>query len=438
MRVRNGVLVAAIVGACVLSFSQVSADSFSSTSYKIDASVATSSGGAGASSSYKLITSTGENTIGNGTAGSYKVGMGYIAQLDKSLQLSMQPSGLVAAYRLDETSGTKVADDSTYDAYGTVAGSLTSVAGKLGTALSFDGSTQAITAPSNSQTQLSSTGTVEVWVKSTNTTGSTVAVSKASSFWLGLGGGKATTYDWTSGVTTSDSTIIADGNWHHIAITIASGVTGGSTLYVDGVAKKTFTWTPASQNGTIGIGAVYSSSTYSQRFIGSIDHAKVFNRALADYEIVAEYNAGLAGSVSGVGLGVITPGMSNTALTDIITQTDAGGYNLSINQDHDLSDGSNTISAISGSIASPIVWSEGTTKGLGFTLTATNATAISGVWGGGAQYAALPTVATTFYTRTGIPAGKDYLTLRLRADAPATQAASDYSNTITVTGTMTP
>lgn len=436
VRVIVGMLV---VAGCL--FQSVSADRFSSTSYIIDASVAnTTTGGSTSSSSYKLTSSSGETAIGSGSAGSYKMGMGYVSQLDKSLSLTVQPSGLVASYPLDETTGTLIADQSTYGAYGTMQGTLASTTGKLSTALSFDGSTQAVMIGNKTQTQLSSTGTIEAWIKTSSATATLAAVTKANNFWLGLSGGKAAIYDWTSSVTCADSTSINNGAWHHIAVTLNSGVSNGSIIYVDGVAKKTCTWTPVNQAGSVALGAVYSGS-YSQYFNGTLDHVKLFNRILSADEITAEYNAQNAGTASGLSLGTITPGTSNAVLSDIIVQTDAGGYTLAISQDHDLTSGANTIPSVSGSIASPAAWTEGTTKGLGFTLTATNATAIPGIWSSGASYAAFPGTGTTFYTRTGQPPTSiDYLTMRVRADVDTTQVSSStpYTNTITVTGTTTP
>ncbi len=433
------VLVVAFV-VSALSFQFASADRYSSTSYIIDASVMNNFGGTSDSSSYNLTSSGGEAVIGNGTGGSYKIGAGYVAQLEKSLSLTIQPSGLVAAYPLDETSGSLTADQSAYNSYGQMQGSPNSVTGKIGTGLNFNGSNQAITAGNYSQIQLSSAGTVEVWIKTTTSSGSLVAVAKASNFWLGIGSGKAATYDWTSSTTTSDTAVIADGNWDHIAITLNAGVANGSTLYVDGVAKKTFIWTPQYQSGTLTIGAVYNGSTLNQYFNGAIDHVKIFNRALTASEIEAEYAAQNSGLINGLSLGTITPGVSSTVLSDIIVQTDAGSYSLAINQDHNLTDGSNTIPAIAGNIASPLAWNEGTTKGLGFTLTATNATAIPVAWNSGNSYAAFPATATTFYSRTGIPSVNDYLTVRIRADVTSTQVSSDvpYTNTVTVVGTIIP
>jgi hypothetical protein len=178
----------------------------------------------------------------------------------------------------------------------------------------------------------------------------------------------------------------------------------------------------------------------NRQWSGAIDEVKLYNRSLSQSEVAADYTAGNAGIASGLSLGAITPGTSNTALADIVVQTDGGGYTLAVNQNNDLTSGAYTIPAISGSIASPISWSEGATKGLGFTLTATNATALPGTWSSGNSYAPLPGTATSFYTRTGTQSFADYITMRLRADVASTQVATStpYSNIMTITGTITP
>ena len=172
---------------------------------------------------------------------------------------------------------------------------------------------------------------------------------------------------------------------------------------------------------------------------GSIDEVRLFDRILTADEVKAEYNAQNTGSSSGLSLNVITPGASQIAEFDAIMQTDAPGYSLAIHQNHDLQFGVNTIPAVAGSIASPLTWNEGTTKGLGFTLYSTTATAIPGTWSSGTAYAALPGSSTSFYTRTGYTAGaKDVLSLRLRSDVNTTQPSGFYENMMTITGTMTP
>jgi hypothetical protein len=177
----------------------------------------------------------------------------------------------------------------------------------------------------------------------------------------------------------------------------------------------------------------------SRNWSGALDEMKLFSRPLAPDEIKADYTAGNAGIPAGLALGNITPGSSGISAFDAITQTSAPGYTLAINQNNNLTSGGNTIPAVSGSIASPVSWSEGATKGLGFTLYGTNATAIPGTWASGSGYAALPGSATSFYSRSGYTGGaKDVLNMRLRLDVAASQASGDYANTMVITGTMVP
>ena len=432
-------IISVIVLVPVVFAAGVSGARFSSTSYIIDASVMNNFGGQGSSTNFKVVGSGGESLIGDGSGGSYKIGAGYVAQLQKGMQLSVQPGGLIAQYPLDETTMPAIYDNSANLYDGTAVAAPTSVAGKLGTALSFNGTTQYVSLGSTGV--MSGTAyTLEAWIKTSTNSASMAAITKASNFWMGLDFGKLAIYDWTAGATCSASTApsLGDGSWHHIAATLSSGVSNGSILYIDGIQQKTCTWTPVSQNGDVGIAASKAAS-WQQFFNGSIDNIKVFNRVMTSDEIKAEYDAQNAGNPTGLSLGTIISGTSNTSLFDAIVRTDAGGYALGVSQNQNLTNGGNSIPAIGGSIASPAAWNEGTTKGLGFTLYNTNATAIPGKWSSGGAYAAFPGSTTTYYNRTGYSGGaKDYVNMRLRLDVASNQPSGAYTNTITTTGTMIP
>jgi hypothetical protein len=185
----------------------------------------------------------------------------------------------------------------------------------------------------------------------------------------------------------------------------------------------------------------WSSAPTSNFFAGTLDEVKIFNRELSAKEVANEYTAGQAGVVSAQTIPDISAGVSQTSLTDAIVRTDAGGYNLAINQNHDLThtDLSTTIAALSSSIASPGAWSEGTTKGLGFTLTA--GSQIEGKWGSNPNYdyAAIPGASTTFHSRTGLLGGTPETdTVQFRLDVPGSQKSGSYTNTVTFTATIIP
>ncbi len=437
-QLRRGVLVSFALTLCLVWAQSVSAARFTSTSYVIDASVNDSFGGQSSSSSYEVVGTGGESIVGNGAGGSYKIGAGYAAQLQQSFRMSVQPEGLMALYPLDETVLPTIFDNSVNTVNGTAVGSPSSTTGKLDGALSFNGSSQYVQLGSTSSLQ-GTTLTLGAWVKTSTSSGLMAAVSKGNSFLLGVNDGYAAIYDWTgASVCASTTPSVADGSWHHIAATLDSGTTDGSVIYVDGIEQKTCTWTPVNQTGQPAIGAS-STGSWANYFNGQIDNVKVFDRVLTADEVKAEYQGQNAGNASGVSLGDIVPGISNTVNYDVIVRTDAGGYSLAVNQDQNLTSGGNTIPAVGGTIASPAAWNEGTTKGLGFSLYATNATAIPGKWNSGDSYAAFPGTATTFYTRTGYSGGaSDYISLRMRLDVATSQLTGDYTNTITTTGTITP
>lgn len=428
---------------------QVSADTFTGGSYKIDASVIGNSfGGDASGGSYKLTGSGGESIIGQGSGGSYKLDSGYVAQLPHSMQLTVQPGGLVAYYPLDETSGTLVNDESANTNDGAALNALTVNTGKIGGSFLGDGTSQEVTIPSSVTANNIETFTIALWAKPTATTAGADILSK----WSGttgvpfpyalriLIGGRVSfvVYDGTNTISVTSTSALSTSQWKHIAVTRTKG--GPLKVYIDGIEEAIGTDTLASTASaasplTIG----YRSGATPNYFPGYVDEVKLFNRVLTATEIKAEYDAQNAGIPSGLSLNTITPGASNTAPYDAIVQTDTSGYNLAVNQNQDLTKGSDTIPAVSGSIASPVAWAEGTTKGLGFTLYGTNATAIPGKWNSGSSYAAFPGTATTYYTRSGYTAGaKDYLNMRLRLDVAMSQISGTYTNTITTTATGNP
>lgn len=440
-RVIKAWILGAVTVGTFAGFSQAFADTYTGTSWKINGTLGNSLGGSGSSASYNLVDSGGESIIGSGSGGSYSLNTGYVSQLENSLQLTLQPSGLVGYWPMHDTRGTSAQDLSINANNALLKNTPTWGAGKVGGGLVLVDASSQYAEAANIAALQTSTVTASAWFKtSTTTTGQTI-LAKSGAWQIALSrtvAGKLVIHNQTGDVDIcADTTTVNDNAWHHVVMTMTSGAANGTKLYIDGALKQTCAATVANQSGTLTVGSLGAAYYLN----GTVDEAKVFNRVLSTDEVKAEYDAGVAGNTSGVSLGVITPGASNAVQADVITLTDASNYTLAINQDHDLMSGAYTIPAISGgTIASPSTWTEGTTKGLGFTLIATNATAIPGTWGSGANYAALPNTVTSFYTRSGTQSGKDYVTLRLRADVATNQAATTtpYSNAITVTGTYVP
>src|SRR2546425_502161 len=102
----------------------------------------------------------------------------------------------------------------------------------------FDGSTGYVDLGNSAAIQLT-TVTLEAWAKTTSSATGTLAVFVKGNAWgLLMDTQQWRVYDW--GVAhafviqdTVDNP--SDGKWHHLVLSVRSGVSNGSTLYVDGV-----------------------------------------------------------------------------------------------------------------------------------------------------------------------------------------------------------
>lgn len=429
---------------CLIAGADVSAQRYQSSSYTIDTSTMNDFGGASSSGSYRLEGSGGEAVIGLGTSGSYKMGQGYIQSLDQSLELQIHPSTLAGHYGFNENIGIRSFDGTANTANADLFNTPSWTTGKISNALQFNGSSQYASISSTAQNNLE-TVSVSAWIRTSQTPGSiTPIVQKydgSGGFPYGLqldtsGRARFTASDGTNTPAVHSGDAVNDGNWHHIVGVRDKGQT--LKIYLDGVLKNTTTDTAT---GT----STNSSGLYvarvgggAQYFSGTIDEIKIFNEVLSDAKVSHEYSAQSAGYVTASTFGDLGLN-SQTVDTLAIVQTDAPGYTLAISQDQNLTNGANSIPPVSGTIASPADWTEGTTNGLGFTITA--GVSVPAKWGTNPnyKYAAIPGTSTSFYSRSGyLGAVKDQLSLRYRVDVASNQVAGSYSNQVTYTATIQP
>jgi hypothetical protein len=424
------------------------ADLLSSTNYRLDPNVADNFGGVGSSTDYQLTDSGGDAAVGAGASQSYMLTQGYEAQLPHSLSLSVLPSGTVAYYPLDTGAGSQAYDMSPNSNDGSLTGSPGWITGEIGEGLSFNGTNQYVSAPTSSS--LSQTGdlTIEAWVNLTNYTNANELVAKT------VGNGSSNnTYELRTQASTGDlqflgfdtalrtitsSTAVPTGGWHHVAVTKTGGT---AVLYIDGVqVGQGSVGTTTSNTSDLKLGA--RDDLAAGFFLnGSLDEVRLYDRSLTSQEILGDYVAGTSGLQFAQTMPNLTPGTSVTYSTDAIVRTDAPGYDLYIQEPGLLtnSDGHTTISPISSSIGSPAGWTEGTTKGFGFTVTA--ATQLEGSWGTNPnyQYAAVPSASTLFHSIDGFTQGlPDTTTLQFRADASTSQKPGTYTANIIYTATLKP
>ncbi|MCW3136373.1 MAG: carboxypeptidase regulatory-like domain-containing protein [Canidatus Methanoxibalbensis ujae] len=215
-----------------------------------------------------------------------------------------EEANLVAYYKLDEGSGTTAYDSSENGNDGTIYGGATWVDGKIGKALSFDGSNDYVDLPDNIITapSLRSNGsTLIAWVKvepsltgRKGIVGTAACTSGWSVFGLDYYNGKARLETYDSGADhyqrVESTTNINDGKWHHIAGTYDPS-DKKMRIYVDGVLEGTSSeisragWSTGSNYNYIGKNPI--SGDYF--FNGTIDEVKIYNRALSAEEILADY-----------------------------------------------------------------------------------------------------------------------------------------------------
>ena len=449
-------IVASIVGAAYVA-TAVSAAILTSPNYMINGNLGGSFGGSISSTSYRMTSIGGEAVIGQGQSASYI--MDQQASSGSTMQLSVQPSGLVAYYPLDENTGTTAADASRYQNNGTLNSPASwNASGKIGSAVNMNGTTDsagtgAVLVPNNANLPTGSAMTVELWANQSqwvanqafasqwnySTSGSwAVQTGASNNLRVYIAGSQTDT--GTNYVDTTASTWNSFNTWRHIVMTFDGTQAAASRVkvYIDGVqAGTTVTGAiPASLQTSTGAFSIGSFPGLGRALTGSVDQVKLFNRVLNSGEVAAEYAGQSAGASTGLTLGTIVSGSTSSSV-DTIVRTNVSSYTVAVNQNHDLQSGANTIPAIGGTISSPVAWVEGTTQGLGFTVTA--APTLDGKWGTGSKYAAIPGSSTTFYSGAGHSSSVvDVISFQLRAGTASTQAAGTYSNLVTYTGTTIP
>lgn len=213
---------------------------------------------------------------------------------------------LVLYLPFDEGAGDKVADLSGKGNDGTIQGASW-VAGKMGKALDFDGTTW-VEIPHSASLEPDKTITVMAWVNPRkDATGELMIVSKGSwkandmPYELSVEAGKVVFWQFydTAGHDQCNAPAPAGGEWHHFA-----GTYDGSTfkLYFDGAEVKTFDFKAEKlpKNGAkVVIGR--RSTAVETFFKGMIDEVAIYNRALTAEEVKSATTGVVPAAVEPVG-----------------------------------------------------------------------------------------------------------------------------------------
>jgi hypothetical protein len=231
------------------------------------------------------------------------------------------PSGMVAWWPLDETSGTTAADIAGFPNNGTHVNGPTPVSGKVAGALRFDGVNDHVRVPNHAELNVGTGNfTLDAWVR-TGSSGLIVLVDKRSGptpqgYSLFLVNGRLG-FQMANGVGSSvcaatptpgracvnyvappTSPNVADGQWHHVAAVVdRANATSGVRLYVDGV--QVFAGSPLTGNldntSDLYLGMRTPAQNGGGFLPGDLDEVELIKRALTQQEIQAIFNAGSAG-----------------------------------------------------------------------------------------------------------------------------------------------
>lgn len=220
------------------------------------------------------------------------------------------PSGMVAWWPLDETAGTNSADLAGYDNAGTQINGPASVAGKVLSGMQFDGVNDFISVQDHPELNFG-TGdfSVDAWVKTSANSGIKIIVDKQTlngfiyqgySFYLNYG---YLTVQLADGIAPNSFTnynsavFVADGNWHHVGVTVSRNNHNGIIFYKDGVGTQY--GDPTLRPGNLDNSSILTLGRQSfadqNKFSGILDEVELFNRVLSTSEMKSIFDADSSG-----------------------------------------------------------------------------------------------------------------------------------------------
>ena len=149
-------------------------------------------------------------------------------------------------------------------------------------------------------------GSISMWFKTSNTAGQIFMAKWASGqqqfYAILYPNTRIDVYGTSIGFRSTDTMALADGNWHHLAITLDGGLTGNQRfkVYVDATALTNlgFSGPTAFSTSTsdllIGKRNDYGFSEWN----GNLDEVSIFTKTLSASEITGLYNSGVPTNLS--------------------------------------------------------------------------------------------------------------------------------------------
>lgn len=253
---------------------------------------------------------------------------------------------LISVWEFEETSGTTF-----YDSHGTNHGTIESATlnaeGKLGKCFSYNGTSNYLSIPDNTSLRIGSNSfTYNFWMTYTGTNLATdicIILQKGiynsgslDHVFISLRGGNTSTF--TRGVyanlrvnagvneiigpAVDQSSVLQDGNWHMVTVSVTRLTTTDATIYIDGVAVGTLADCVAIINNSapmyIGRSANGALGYWME---GKIDQLAFWKRGLSQEEITTLYNLG-----AGVPYALWTNGITPNTITTYTIANDPDKY----------------------------------------------------------------------------------------------------------------
>ena len=217
-----------------------------------------------------------------------------------TLNVTAPGTGPVGAWGFDEASGASVTDASGRGNTGTVTGATRTTAGRLGSALTFDGVNDWVTVPDAASLDLTNRATLEAWVYPTALGGTwRTALLKEQPGQLVYALYANNDVSRPSGHLYTTSDLFTNGTaalplntWSHLAMTW-DGTT--QRLFVNGtqVGTRALSGTLPNSTGALRFGG---NNVWSEWFAGRLDEIRIYDRALTQAEVSADMTRPITGS----------------------------------------------------------------------------------------------------------------------------------------------
>jgi PKD repeat protein len=218
----------------------------------------------------------------------------------------------VAYWPLDEDAGSTAADVTGNGNDGTVQSATQGATGALeSTAYGFDDASNDHVTGATDVTALSETGSLAVWIRTTQTgddtngqapgiTGVEDSGTQDDVFWGWLDSSGHVGIRKGDADGSSSTTAVNDGTWHHVVLT-RDHSSGETKVYVDGTLEDQNT--AGSDTGTVGtsfssIGRIEDTGGSPVYFDGRIEELQVYDQVLTDSEVNDLYGAASSGSLT--------------------------------------------------------------------------------------------------------------------------------------------